>query len=185
MIKLSKDKTKLKRRIPFKYQAVDLKEFDKCMIYIENFPENITHDQLAQIFKRAGHIKHVSMPKYSGSDKSKGFAFIQYNTPEEAKEAADKLNNFIPEELWNSALDNYIPVQGQVTQLKVMLKTEWLKLKDEMKQIKAELAILNPETMFSPQQSALRKVEGEEKPHVKKYGFESQAGSVVRIKGLS
>ena len=67
MLKLSKDKTKLKRRVPFKLEIVDRKEVDKRMIYVENFPEYINHEQLAIIFKRVGHIKNVSIPKYKTS----------------------------------------------------------------------------------------------------------------------
>jgi hypothetical protein len=44
MLKLSKDNLKLKRRIPFSYKTEDLKEMDKSMIYIENFPEDINHE---------------------------------------------------------------------------------------------------------------------------------------------
>jgi len=76
MLKLSKDKMKLKRRVPFTLEAVDQKEVDKCMTYCENFPEELNHDKLAQIFRRAGHIKHVSIPKFKNSKHTKGFAFI-------------------------------------------------------------------------------------------------------------
>ena len=38
MLKLSKDKTKVKRRIPFKPESIDQKELDKCMVYVEKFP---------------------------------------------------------------------------------------------------------------------------------------------------
>jgi hypothetical protein len=44
MLKLSKDKTKLKRRVPFKLDSLDPKEIDQRMIYIENFPEYINHE---------------------------------------------------------------------------------------------------------------------------------------------
>lgn len=64
MLKLSKDKTKLKRRIPFRLSSLDTKEIDRCTVYIEKYPEELNHDQLASIFRRAGHIKHVSIPKY-------------------------------------------------------------------------------------------------------------------------
>ena len=47
MLKLSKDKTKLKRRLPFILDLVDQKEVDKSMIYTENFPEELNHDKLA------------------------------------------------------------------------------------------------------------------------------------------
>lgn len=55
------------------------------MIYVERFPEEITHEELALIFRRVGHIKHVSMPKFKNSKLPKGFAFIQFNSPEEAQ----------------------------------------------------------------------------------------------------
>jgi len=35
------------------------------MIYVENFPNNLTHEKLASIFKRAGKIRHVSIPKFN------------------------------------------------------------------------------------------------------------------------
>ncbi len=44
MLKISKDKTKLKRRVPFRLDALDQKEVDQKMIYVENFPDYINHD---------------------------------------------------------------------------------------------------------------------------------------------
>lgn len=43
MLKLSKDKTKIKRRIPFNKDQIDIENMNKCMIYAENFPEHLTH----------------------------------------------------------------------------------------------------------------------------------------------
>ena len=54
------------------------------MIYVENFPENLSHEHLALIFSRAGKMKHVSIPKYKHSKQSKGFAFIEFDTEEDA-----------------------------------------------------------------------------------------------------
>jgi RNA recognition motif-containing protein len=48
------------------------------MIYVENFPDTIDHEQLARIFKRAGKVRHISVPKYKESKKPKGFAFIEF-----------------------------------------------------------------------------------------------------------
>jgi RNA recognition motif-containing protein len=93
----------------------------------------------------------VSIPKYKATKTGKGFAFIEYSSMEEAKQAVEIINNFVPEELWNPSLENYIPVSGPITPLKVISKTEWLKLKEEMKFIKHELAVLNPDSMFAPQ----------------------------------
>ena len=122
------------------------------MVYVENFPDYINHDQLASIFKKAGSVKHVSIPKYKATKAGKGFAFIEFSSQEEAKAAVEILHNFIPEELWNPSLENYIPVNGPILPLKVILKTDWLKLKEDMKAIKCQLAALNPEIMYQPNQ---------------------------------
>ena len=50
------------------------------MVYVENFPDYINHDQLASIFRKAGNIKHVSIPKYKATKAVKGFAFIEYSS---------------------------------------------------------------------------------------------------------
>jgi RNA recognition motif-containing protein len=78
MLKLSKDGIKVKRRIPFRKAEIDQKAIDKCMVYVENFPDTIDHEQLARIFKRAGKVRHISVPKYKESKKPKGFAFIEF-----------------------------------------------------------------------------------------------------------
>jgi hypothetical protein len=39
------------------------------------------------------------------------------------------LNNVIPEELLNPMLESFIPVQGSIGALRVILKTEWMKMK--------------------------------------------------------
>ena len=119
------------------------------MIYVERFPEECTHEHLAAIFKRAGHrIKHVSIPRYQESKLPKGFAFIEFHTPEDAQNAVDLFDNVVPQEFLDSMSDNFIPVQGAVRALKVMRKADWLKSKEEMSQIKQEIALLNLETMY-------------------------------------
>lgn len=78
MLKLSKDGLKVKRRIPFRINQVDLKQMDECTIYVERFPSIINHEHLSIIFKRAGKIRHISLPKFKNSGNHKGFAFIEY-----------------------------------------------------------------------------------------------------------
>jgi hypothetical protein len=87
-------------------------------------------------------------------------------------------------------LENYIPVSGSILPLKVILKTDWLKLKEEMKAIKCQLAALNPEIMYQPNQQTVRRyseISGDHsvKSKAKRFGFESENGSIVRIKNLS
>ena len=68
--------------------------------------------------------------------------------------------------------------------------TDWLKLKEEMKAIKCQLAALNPEIMYQPNQQTARRyseISGDNsvKSKAKRFGFESENGSIVRIKNLS
>lgn len=51
---------------------------DESMIYVERVPSNVNHENLCNIFKRAGKVRHISLPKYKNSGKHKGFAFIEY-----------------------------------------------------------------------------------------------------------
>jgi hypothetical protein len=44
MLKLSKDKAKVKRRIPFKRETIDSNQVDKCTIYVEKYPESCNHE---------------------------------------------------------------------------------------------------------------------------------------------
>lgn len=44
MLKISRDNTYVKRRVPFKVDKIDQAEVDKSMIYVENFPSHLSHD---------------------------------------------------------------------------------------------------------------------------------------------
>ena len=45
------------------------------------------HDWLKSVFSKYGEIVYVSIPHYKTSRKPKGFAFIQFDTPESADKA--------------------------------------------------------------------------------------------------
>ena len=75
LIKLHKDKSKVRRRIAFNAYS---HSNDKRMVYVENFPEKTTHEVLAQIFSKIGEVLLVSIPKYAETHAPKGFAFIEF-----------------------------------------------------------------------------------------------------------
>jgi hypothetical protein len=58
------------------------------------------------------------------------------------------LNNHVLDEFINPMNENFIYVHSNVGAIKVMLKVDWLKAKDEMRSIKSEIARLNPQSMF-------------------------------------
>mmetsp|Transcript_35279 Transcript_35279/g.46446 ORF Transcript_35279/g.46446 Transcript_35279/m.46446 type:complete len:82 (-) Transcript_35279:778-1023(-) len=64
MLKISKCGTLLKRRIPFIAKRVNTSKIDSCTIYVENFPESLTIEDIAKIFSRAGEIRNVTLPKF-------------------------------------------------------------------------------------------------------------------------
>jgi RNA recognition motif-containing protein len=81
------------------------------MIYVERYPAECTHEQLAAIFRRAANrIKHVSIPRFKESRQGKGFAFIEFHTPEEAQTAVEMFNNTVPREFIDAYAENFIPV---------------------------------------------------------------------------
>jgi len=63
MLKLSKCRTKLKRRILFNPADVDTNAMDLATIYVESFPKEITSENLVSIFKRAGKIRFIKLPR--------------------------------------------------------------------------------------------------------------------------
>ena len=100
MLKLSKCKTRIKRRIPFKFNKIDTKAMENSTIYIENFPATMDQLDMAVLFQRAGAIRNLSMPSFR--DKQwKGFCFIEFASAECAQKACQILNNVVPEEFTN------------------------------------------------------------------------------------
>jgi len=67
-------------------------------LYVGNLSYTVNEDQLRTLFAQAGEISSVSVitDRYTGD--SKGFAFVEMNTEEEAKEAIKRFNGY--------ALDN-------------------------------------------------------------------------------
>lgn len=110
MLKLSKCTKFIKRRIPFDMTKVNMKKMDTATVYVENFPEQLTHQEIAKLFSRAGEIRNVRVPKFAGNCVSKGFSFVEFDCEESANKACELFNNCIPEEFTNSECKNYILV---------------------------------------------------------------------------
>ena len=79
LLKINKSKTKVKRKVKLETNENTEMEIDKRTIYVENLAENVKHENLAEIFSKVGKIKHISLPKYSETKISKGFAFIEFS----------------------------------------------------------------------------------------------------------
>lgn len=139
MLKLSKCKTKLKRRIPFNEHNIDKELMDTSTVYVENFPPKMDHLAMAKLFQRAGTIRNITLPTYV--DKQlKGFCFVEFASPDAAAKACQLFDNVVPEEFINLTCKNYIDHQSEsVPHLKVISKVQWLNHKQTLKDIKNEL----------------------------------------------
>jgi len=60
-------------------------------IYVNNLHEGVSDEKLTELFTAFGNIKSAVIMK-DDADKSKGFAFINYETSEEAQKAVDAMN---------------------------------------------------------------------------------------------
>ena len=64
-------------------------------LLVRNVSNDITSQDLHQAFGRIGEIKDVYIPRDFHSQQQKGFAFIEFATPEMAREARDEMDRFV------------------------------------------------------------------------------------------
>lgn len=83
LLKLSDDKLKVSRVTPVQEKENE----DECTIYVERLPDDTGHEWLKEIFSTFGAVDYVSLPKYKHNKRHKGFAFIEFRTPEDALKA--------------------------------------------------------------------------------------------------
>ncbi|XP_071954347.1 la-related protein 7-like [Antedon mediterranea] len=89
-LQVSEDKTRLRRinqMMSPKYNIDDL------TVYVECLPKTADHDWLQKVFGTCGKVTYVSIPRYKTTGDIKGFSFIEFEKPEEAKRACKLLNN--------------------------------------------------------------------------------------------
>jgi La-related protein 7 len=55
----------------------------------EQLPLDAQHEWLTDVFSAYGKVAYVSLPKYRSSGKIKGFAFVEFDTPEEANKTLE------------------------------------------------------------------------------------------------
>ena len=58
-----------------------------CLPPQEYLPSHATHMWVKQIFSQCGKVAYVSLPTYKTSKQIKGFAFVEFEKPEEAERA--------------------------------------------------------------------------------------------------
>src|SRR5215207_8447939 len=61
-------------------------------LYVGNLPYSTTEDQLTELFSRAGKVDNVRVMRDMATGRSRGFAFVEMSTDEEAQKAIADLN---------------------------------------------------------------------------------------------
>lgn len=65
---------------------------EKKKLYVGSLSFEVTEGDLNELFGKMGSVESVSIFKDLHSGRSKGFAFVEMASEEEAKKAMDKLN---------------------------------------------------------------------------------------------
>ncbi|XP_049835952.1 la-related protein 7 [Schistocerca gregaria] len=85
ILSVTEDGTKVYRTTP-----IHIKENEEdCTIYVEQLPPDADHEWLKRVFSSYGEVVYVSIPKYKPSNKIKGFAFVEFDTPEAANKTLE------------------------------------------------------------------------------------------------
>jgi cold-inducible RNA-binding protein len=66
-------------------------------LYVGGLSYSVDDDGLRTLFEPFGEVKFVKVIRDFHSGRSKGFGFVEMNTPEEAKEAIERLHGSIHE----------------------------------------------------------------------------------------
>jgi len=77
-------------RSPRKPEAV---EVTTPRLYVGNLSFDATESDLFELFNGVGAVQNAEVVTYKHNQRSKGFAFVQMNTVEEAKRAVDELHD--------------------------------------------------------------------------------------------
>ncbi|MGH7981917.1 MAG: RNA recognition motif domain-containing protein [Candidatus Udaeobacter sp.] len=62
-------------------------------LYIGNLSFDATESDLFELFNGVGHVQNAEVVSYRHNQRSKGFAFVQMQTVEEAKRAVEELHD--------------------------------------------------------------------------------------------
>lgn len=85
LLELSEDGLSVKRKTNIEKKDNEM----ECTIYVENIPSHVDHDWVRQVFAQYGTIDYISLPRYRRSGRPKGFAFVEFKTPEMASSALE------------------------------------------------------------------------------------------------
>ncbi|KAJ9477003.1 putative Polyadenylate-binding protein, cytoplasmic and nuclear (putative), partial [Pseudozyma hubeiensis] len=66
----------------------------EARLYVGSLHFSLTDENVKKVFEPFGEIEYVDLHREPGTGKSKGFCFIQFKEPEDAKKALEQMNGF-------------------------------------------------------------------------------------------
>uniref|UniRef100_A0A8C6VMC1 La-related protein 7 n=1 Tax=Naja naja TaxID=35670 RepID=A0A8C6VMC1_NAJNA len=90
VVELDLEGIRIRRRQPL---GDEPKDVDSRTVYVELLPKNVNHSWIERVFGKCGNVVYVSIPRYKTSKDPKGFAFVEFETKEQAEKAIEYLNN--------------------------------------------------------------------------------------------
>ncbi|XP_051563767.1 la-related protein 7-like [Myxocyprinus asiaticus] len=82
--------TRIRRKCPL---GESPKDVDSRTVYVELLPRTVNHLWVERVFSKCGNVVYVSIPRYKSTGHPKGFAFVEFETEEQAQKAIEVLNN--------------------------------------------------------------------------------------------
>ncbi|XP_061921931.1 la-related protein 7-like [Entelurus aequoreus] len=90
VVQVNLEGNKVRRQQPIGDVSNDV---DSRTVYVELLPKDVTHSWIEKVFSKCGSVLYVSIPRYKTTGHSKGFAFVEFETSEQASKAIEMLNN--------------------------------------------------------------------------------------------
>src|SRR5512142_2965267 len=63
-------------------------------LYVSNLSYDVTEQGLRELFMQAGNVNSVALIKEPGTQRSKGFAFVEMGSPSEVQKAISMFNGY-------------------------------------------------------------------------------------------
>ena len=70
----------------------------EAKLYVGNLSYNTTEQALRELFMQAGNVASVALIKEPGTQRSKGFAFVEMSSPSEVQKAISMFNGYTLDE---------------------------------------------------------------------------------------
>ena len=67
-------------------------------LYVSNLSSGVTEQGLRELFMQAGNVNSVALIKEPGTQRSKGFAFVEMGSPTEVQKAIGMFNGYTLDE---------------------------------------------------------------------------------------